>query len=217
MPRGRAGPLASACYIPPHLAPTDAHTEDLTPQSNLFVAQPGCWQAQDLGAQALRRELLWFFSYVRLKIHFSASITPQFRPILGLLMLRAKFQHFRASPTKSSFVSIFGFLFLVHTDLGELLRRSEKNPYMHWRSSRAAMPDAHACRGRDGSGCGFGATRQVNSTNKKTGKTYYKRLCFQCNAGKRPASRSPSPQPPPQRRPPVQMTPNCFGIRVEAA
>ena len=41
------------------------------------------------------------------------------------------------------------------------------------------MPDAHACRGRDGSGCGFCATRQVNSTNKKTGKTYYKRLCFQ--------------------------------------
>ena len=126
VPRGRAGPLASACYIPPHLAPTDAHTEDLTPQSNLFVAQPGCWQAQDLGAQALRRELLWFFSYVRLKIHFSASITPQFRPILGLLMLRAKSQQFRASPTKSSFVSIFGFLFLVHTDLGELLRQVKK-------------------------------------------------------------------------------------------
>ena len=50
----------------------------------------------------------------------------------------------------------------------------------------------HACRGRDGSGCGFGASRQVNYTHKKTGKTYYKRLCFQCNAGKRPASRSPS-------------------------
>ena len=36
---------------------------------------------------------------------------------------------------------------------------------------------------------------------------YYKRLCFPCNAGKRPASRSPSPQ----RRPPVQRVVNCFG------
>ena len=65
----------------------------------------------------------------------------------------------------------------------------------------------HACRGRDGSGCGFGASRQVNYTHKRTGKTYYKRLCCQCNAGKRPASRSPSPQ----RRPPVQRAQNCFG------
>ena len=36
---------------------------------------------------------------------------------------------------------------------------------------------AHACRGRDGSDCGFGANRQVNYTHKKTGKTYFKRLC----------------------------------------
>jgi hypothetical protein len=57
--------------------------------------------------------------------------------------------------------------------------KKPSNIHLHRRSSRAAMPDAHACRGRDGSGCGFGATRQVNSTNKKTGKTYYKRLCFQ--------------------------------------
>ena len=28
------------------------------------------------------------------------------------------------------------------------------------------MPDGPACRGRDGSGCGFGATRQVNYTKK---------------------------------------------------
>ena len=43
------------------------------------------------------------------------------------------------------------------------------------------MPDAPACRGRDGagSGCGFGATRQVNYTKKKAGvvtATYYKKL-----------------------------------------
>ena len=65
----------------------------------------------------------------------------------------------------------------------------------------------HACRGRDSNGCPFGAIRQVNRTNKRSGTTYYKRLCFQCNAGKRPASRSPSPQ----RRPPVHRAQNCFG------
>ena len=73
-----------------------------------------------------------------------------------------------------------------------------------------AMPDREACRGRDSNGCPFGAIRQVNRTNKRSGTTYYKRLCFQCNAGKRPASRSPSPQ----RRPPVHRAhraQNCFG------
>ena len=71
-----------------------------------------------------------------------------------------------------------------------------------------AMPDREACRGRDSNGCPFGATRQVNRTNKKSGTTYYKRLCWQCVAGKRPAeNRSPSPQ----RRPPVQRVMNCFG------
>ena len=165
-PRAGRAPLASACYSPPHLAPTDARTEDLTPRSNLFVAQPGCWQAQDLGAQALRRELLWFFSYhERLKIHFSASITPQFRPILGLLMLRAKSQQFRASPTKSSFVPFLGSSSSLQGDLGELLRRSDsKSSTFCTAASRTAMPDAHACRGRDGRGCGFGAARQVNNT-----------------------------------------------------
>ena len=72
------------------------------------------------------------------------------------------------------------------------------------------MPDAPACRGRDGAGCGFGAIRQVNYTKKKSGvvtATYYKKLCKRCNDGKRPASRSPSPQ----RRPPVQRVMNCFG------
>ena len=72
------------------------------------------------------------------------------------------------------------------------------------------MPDAPACRGRDGAGCGFGATRQLNYTKKKAGvvtATYHKRLCKRCNDGKRPASRSPSPQ----RRPPVQRATNCFG------
>ena len=58
---GRA-PLA-ACYSPPLLPPTDASTEDLAPQSDLCVAQPGRWHTQDPGAQALRRERLWFFSY----------------------------------------------------------------------------------------------------------------------------------------------------------
>jgi hypothetical protein len=64
------------------------------------------------------------------------------------------------------------------------------------------------CRGRDGAGCGFGATRQVNYTKKKAGvvtATYYKKLCKRCNDGKRPASRSPSPQ----RRPPVQRVENA--------
>ena len=74
------------------------------------------------------------------------------------------------------------------------------------------MPDREACRGRDSNGCPFGAIRQVNRTNKKSGTTYYKRLCFQCNAGKRPASRSPSPQ----RRPPVQRAQNCFGDDASA-
>ena len=72
------------------------------------------------------------------------------------------------------------------------------------------MPDAPACRGRDGAGCGFGATRQVNYTKKKAGvvtATYYKKLCKRCNDGKRPASRSPSPQ----RRPPVQRVENSLG------
>ena len=44
------------------------------------------------------------------------------------------------------------------------------------------MPDREDCRGRDSNGCPFGASRQVNRTNKKSGTTYYKRLCFQCNA-----------------------------------
>ena len=47
---------------------------------------------------------------------------------------------------------------------------------------RTAMPDREDCRGRDSNGCPFGASRQVNRTNKKSGTTYYKRLCFQCNA-----------------------------------
>jgi hypothetical protein len=42
--------------------------------------------------------------------------------------------------------------------------------------------------------------------------TYYKKLCKRCNAGKRPASRSPSPQ----RRPPVQRAQNCFGVDANA-
>ncbi len=45
------------------------------------------------------------------------------------------------------------------------------------------MPDAPACRGRDGAGCGFGATRQVNYTKKKAGvvtATYYKIPCKRC-------------------------------------
>ena len=70
------------------------------------------------------------------------------------------------------------------------------------------MPDAPACRGRDGAGCGLSATRQVNYTKKKAGvvtATYYKKLCKRCNDGKRPASRSPSPQ----RRPPVQRVENA--------
>ena len=75
-----------------------------------------------------------------------------------------------------------------------------------------AMPDREACRGRDSNGCPFGAIRQVNRTNKRSGTTYYKRLCFQCNAGKRPASRSPSPQ----RRPPVHRAQNCFGDDASA-
>ena len=77
------------------------------------------------------------------------------------------------------------------------------------------MPDAPACRGRDGAGCGFGAIRQVNYTKKKSGvvtATYYKKLCKRCNDGKRPASRSPSPQ----RRPPVQRATNCFGGAANA-
>ena len=66
-----------------------------------------------------------------------------------------------------------------------------------------------ACRGWDGACCGFVAT-QLHYTKKKAGvvtATYYKKLCKRCNDGKRPASRSPSPQ----RRPPVQRATNCFG------
>jgi hypothetical protein len=78
---------------------------------------------------------------------------------------------------------------------------------------QTAMPNedvAHACRGRDGSGCGlFGANRQVAGElhAQEDGQDVLQEALFQCLACKRPASRSPSPQ----RRPPVQRVENSFG------
>ena len=78
---------------------------------------------------------------------------------------------------------------------------------------QTAMPNedvAHACRGRDGSGCGlFGANRQVAGElhAQEDGQDVLQEALFQCLACKRPASRSPCPQ----RRPPVQRVENSFG------
>ena len=68
-------------------------------------------------------------------------------------------------------------------------------------SRRTAMPDREACRGRDSN------FRCKLSSSEAHEQEVRHDVCFQCNAGKRPATRSPSPQ----RRPPVQRAQNCFG------
>jgi hypothetical protein len=98
------------------------------------------------------------------------------------------------------------------TSLAVFIRHRRLLPTSAVCCQQTAMPNedvAHACRGRDGSGCGFGANRQVAGElhAQEDGQDVLQEALFQCLAGKRPASRSPSPQ----RRPPVQRAENSFG------
>ena len=68
-----------------------------------------------------------------------------------------------------------------------------------------AMPDREACRGTD-------SNFRCKSSSEAHEQEVRHDVCFQCNAGKRPATRSPSPQ----RRPPVQRAQNCFGDDASA-
>ena len=67
------------------------------------------------------------------------------------------------------------------------------------------MPDREACRGTD-------SNFRCKSSSEAHEQEVRHDVCFQCNAGKRPATRSPSPQ----RRPPVQRAQNCFGDDASA-